>query len=139
IFIPWYGVAKITQARIIAGASSEEGGLRFPEDKPKAGRMALGRLCPLRERRAFNLAAAGCDRGCCVQDTGDPRGRRSPRGGEALQGPHRSSATSRASFSGVVVGANRDRTAPNLSTRNFVKFHFMLLPSSPPFCRLSQT
>ena len=52
---------------------------------------------------------------------------------------YRSSATSRARLSGFLVGAKRARTVPALSTKNFVKFHFMLLPSNPPFCCLSQT
>jgi len=54
-------------------------------------------------------------------------------------GAYSNPATSRARRSGFVIGAKRARTTPTLSTRNFVKFHFMLLPSKPPFCCLSQT
>ena len=52
---------------------------------------------------------------------------------------YKSFATSRARLAGFVVGAKRARTVPALSTKNFVKFHFMSLPSSPPCCSLSQT
>jgi glutathione peroxidase-family protein len=54
-------------------------------------------------------------------------------------GAYSNRATSRTRRSGFVIGAKRARTTPALSTRNFVKFHFMLLPSNPPFCCLSQT
>jgi hypothetical protein len=57
----------------------------------------------------------------------------------ALEVTYRSSVTSRARLSGFVVGAKRARTVPTRSTKNLVKFHFMLLPSNPPFCCLSQT
>ena len=40
--------------------------------------------------------------------------------------------------SGFVIGAKRARTAPARSTRNFVKFHFMLRPSNPGFSCSSQ-
>jgi hypothetical protein len=52
---------------------------------------------------------------------------------------HSNSARSRARLSGFVVGAKRAWTLPALSIRNLVKFHFMVSPSSPPFCFLSQT
>src|SRR5262245_11261130 len=59
--------------------------------------------------------------------------------GTVRSGAYSNPATSRTRRSGFVIGAKRARTTPALSTRNFVKFHFMLLPSNPPFCCLSQT
>jgi hypothetical protein len=61
-----------------------------------------------------------------------------PKAAIAAFSAYNNPATSRTRRSGVVVGAKRARTTPALSTRNFVKFHFMLLPSNPPFCCLSQ-
>jgi hypothetical protein len=52
---------------------------------------------------------------------------------------YRSSSTFRARLSGFVDGAKRARTMPALSIKNFVKFHFILSPSNPRFCFLSQT
>src|SRR5262249_7800211 len=45
-----------------------------------------------------------------------------------VSSPSTNTATSRTRRSGVVIGAKRARTTPALSTRNFVKFHFILLP-----------
>jgi hypothetical protein len=59
--------------------------------------------------------------------------------GTPRSGAYSNSVTSRTRRSGFVIGAKRARTTPALSTRNFVKFHFMLLRSNPPFCCLSQT
>lgn len=35
----------------------------------------------------------------------------------------------------IVFGENRDTGFPNLSTKNFVKFHLIPLPKKPPPCR----
>src|SRR5215469_1248224 len=62
-----------------------------------------------------------------------------PKADIAAFSAYTNTATSRTRRSGVVIGAKRARTTPALSTRNLVKFHFILLPSNPLFCCLSQT